>query len=186
MIKRKFVFAHMGAAWIYAGLSSSKRLQVGAVLVKNNTPIAIGYNGTKPGHDNCCEDENGNTKPGVRHAEINALNKLWTSQNTADGAMLFVTHSPCPDCLDDLIHAGVKDIFYEVEYRIPDGIRVAIERGVNVWKVTTLSQKIERVNNMYSYGKVIATPHGIGLGPKKVENFTYAEALDNEIFSYGS
>jgi deoxycytidylate deaminase len=63
-MKEKFVQAHMEAAGVYARLSSAKRLQVGCVIVKNNTIIGIGYNGMPSGWDNECEvvdyvDENG-------------------------------------------------------------------------------------------------------------------------------
>ena len=55
-MKQKFVDAHMKAAEVYAQLSSAKRLQVGCVVVKDNTIIGIGYNGMPAGWDNNCED----------------------------------------------------------------------------------------------------------------------------------
>lgn len=110
--------------------------------MKNNTPIAIGYNGTKPGRCNCCEDENGNTLPSVRHAEINALNKLWNSETTAKGAWMFATDSPCLDCVEDLHNAGVTHIFYSREYRLHEGILKAIELGIKIYFVDPEDQTI--------------------------------------------
>ena len=55
-MKNKFVSAHMEAAKVYSRLSSAKRLQVGCVIVKENTIIGIGYNGMPSGWDNDCED----------------------------------------------------------------------------------------------------------------------------------
>ena len=55
-MKQKFIDAHMKAAEVYAQLSSAKRLQVGCVVVKDNTIIGIGYNGMPAGWDNNCED----------------------------------------------------------------------------------------------------------------------------------
>ena len=52
----KFDNAHMIVAETYAKLSSAKRLQVGAVVEKDNRIISIGYNGTPAGWDNTCED----------------------------------------------------------------------------------------------------------------------------------
>ena len=55
-MKEKFIDAHMKAAKVYAQLSSAKRLQVGCVVVKDNTIIGIGYNGMPAGWDNNCEN----------------------------------------------------------------------------------------------------------------------------------
>lgn len=55
-MKEKFIQAHMETAGVYARLSSAKRLQVGCVIVKDNTIIGIGYNGMPSGWDNECED----------------------------------------------------------------------------------------------------------------------------------
>ena len=54
-MKQKFVDAHIAAAEVYSQLSSAKRLQVGCVVVKDNTIIGIGYNGMPSGWDNNCE-----------------------------------------------------------------------------------------------------------------------------------
>ena len=55
-MKQKFVDAHMAAAEVYSKLSSAKRLQVGCVVVKDNTIIGIGYNGMPSGWTNDCEN----------------------------------------------------------------------------------------------------------------------------------
>jgi dCMP deaminase len=56
-MKQKFIDAHMKAAEVYAELSSAKRLHVGAIIVKNDRIISIGYNGMPAGWDNNCEDK---------------------------------------------------------------------------------------------------------------------------------
>ena len=43
-MKQKFIDAHMEVAEVYSQLSSAKRLQVGCVIVKDDTIIGIGYN----------------------------------------------------------------------------------------------------------------------------------------------
>ena len=47
----------MQAAHIYAELSTATRLKVGAIVVKDDRIISIGYNGTPAGWDNNCEDK---------------------------------------------------------------------------------------------------------------------------------
>lgn len=145
-IKRKFILAHLKVAAIYAQLSTAERLKVGAVLVKGGTPIAIGYNGTKAGACNKCEDADGKTLPGVRHAEINALNKLWTSKESAEGAISFQTDSPCIECVQDLYNAGIRDIYFTNRYRDDAGILWAVEHGMCVFWYLEVDDEVRRAD----------------------------------------
>ena len=54
-MKQKFIDAYMKTAEIFAGLSSARRLHVGAIAVKDDRIISIGYNGMPSGWDNFCE-----------------------------------------------------------------------------------------------------------------------------------
>jgi dCMP deaminase len=56
MLKKKFIDYYMKMAELTAELSYAKRLQVGAVIVKNQQVIGTGYNGTPAGWDNNCEN----------------------------------------------------------------------------------------------------------------------------------
>ena len=138
-MKQKFVDAHMAAAEVYSKLSSAKRLQVGCVVVKDNTIIGIGYNGMPSGWTNECEDELGNgenkTKPEVLHAETNAIAKIARSTNSSDGAALFVTHAPCLDCAKIIHQAGINSVYYRNTYRSTDGIDFLEKCNINVKKV---------------------------------------------------
>lgn len=125
----------MQTAEVYAKLSSAKRLEVGCVVVKDNTIIGIGYNGMPSGWTNECEDENFKTKPEVLHAETNALAKIARSTNSSEGATMFVTHSPCLDCAKLVYQSGINNVYYRSNYRSDDGINFLIKAGVNVQKV---------------------------------------------------
>jgi dCMP deaminase len=128
---KKIDYAHMKAAQGYAELSSARRLQVGAIVTKDDRVISIGYNGTPAGWDNNCEFEFVHpqtkiselvTKKEVIHAESNAIGKLARSSESGDGATMYITHAPCFDCAK-LIHvAGINKVFYHVPYRSTDGI----------------------------------------------------------------
>ena len=130
-MKQKFIDAHMKAAEVYAELSSAKRLQVGCVIVKDNTIIGIGYNGMPSGWDNNCEmikytDFTGTvvtmSKPEVLHAETNAIAKVAKSTNSTDGATIFVTHAPCLDCAKLIYQSGINSVYYRHSYRDNLGI----------------------------------------------------------------
>ena len=54
-MKEKFKDAFMDCAERFAQLSSAKRAKVGAIIVKENRIISIGYNGMPSGWTNECE-----------------------------------------------------------------------------------------------------------------------------------
>jgi dCMP deaminase len=132
-VKQKFVEAYMDVAERFAQLSSAKRLQVGAIVVKDDRIISIGYNGMPSGWDNVCEHE-GKTKPEVLHAEANAITKLAKSNESGDGATLFCTHSPCIDCAKLIYQSGIKEVYYKNDYRSRDGIEFLTKSDIEVLK----------------------------------------------------
>ena len=123
---------YMRMARIWAENSYCKRRQVGALLVKNQMIISDGYNGTPSGFENNCEDENFVSLPYVLHAEANAITKVARSNNSSDGATLYVTASPCIECAKLIIQAGIVRVVYGEEYRIRDGIDLLREAGITV------------------------------------------------------
>ena len=142
-MKKKFIDAHMKAAEVYSQLSSAKRLQVGCVVVKNNTIIGIGYNGMPSGWDNTCEYtvddakgyDTGKSKPEVLHAETNAIAKIARSTNSSEGAALFVTHAPCLDCAKIIHQAGINSVYYRNTYRSTDGVDFLVKCDIHVENV---------------------------------------------------
>ena len=141
----------MDVAKRFAQLSSAKRLQVGAIIVKDDRIISIGYNGMPSGWSNDCEtrdympiDSGGwlmpdelwkmfpyedgekryrlKTKPEVIHAEANAIAKLAKGVESGDGAIMFLTHAPCLDCAKQIYTAGITRVYYNQSYRNSEGI----------------------------------------------------------------
>ena len=131
----KFDDKYMEMAAVWATNSYCKRRQVGALLVKDRMIISDGYNGTPSGFENICEDENGVTKPYVLHAEANAISKVAKSGNSADGATLYVTASPCMECAKLIIQSGIRRVVYRDEYRLTDGIDLLRRAGIEVEKL---------------------------------------------------
>ena len=162
-MKQKFIDAYMDVAERFAQLSSAVRLQVGAIVVKDDRIISIGYNGMPAGWDNDCENvvetmednpwhdykmlkENGwdyknnqyvklKTKPEVLHAEMNALMKLAKSNESGNNAAIFVTHSPCIDCAKGIYQAGIKEVYYKNDYRSSQGIEFLEKCELKITKV---------------------------------------------------
>lgn len=85
-MKDKFKAAYMDVARRFADLSSAIRLKVGAIIVKDDRIISIGYNGTPPGWDNCCEDKEWGSGGGWLDPE--EIEAIWPYEGTyldADG-----------------------------------------------------------------------------------------------------
>ena len=128
-MKDKFIDAYMDVAKRFAELSHCERLKVGAIVVKDDRIISIGYNGMPTGWDNCCE-ENGKTKSEVLHAEANALTKLAKSNESGEGAVMFCTHAPCIDCAKLIAQTGITHLYWHEDYRSKDGLIFLTKSGV--------------------------------------------------------
>ena len=122
-------------ATIWAKNSYCKRRQVGALIVSGKMIISDGYNGTPSGFENICEDENNNTKPYVLHAEANAITKVAKSNNSSEGATLYVTTSPCMECAKLIIQSGIKRVVYTDRKESNDGIPLLERANIEVVQI---------------------------------------------------
>jgi dCMP deaminase len=149
-MKPRLLQAYMRTAETFAELSHARRLHVGAIVVKDDRIISIGYNGMPAGWDNNCEDEvvdsfagfegaihntRLRTKPEVLHAERNALDKLAKGNEGGLGSTMFITHAPCLECAKSIYGAGIRQVFYGEEYRSTDGVEFLKKCLVNVEQV---------------------------------------------------
>lgn len=130
--------AYLRLASEWAKLSHCRRRQVGAIIVKDGTIIADGFNGTPTGFENECEDEYGETKWYVLHAEANAILKVARTTNSANGATLYLTNSPCKDCSKLIHQAGIKRLVYNVLYKDASGLDFLKKAGVELKHITEL------------------------------------------------
>ena len=133
---------YLRRAAIWAENSYCQRRKVGAIIVKHDMIISDGFNGTPSGFENVCEDESGFTKPYVLHAEANAITKVARSNNSSDGATLYITASPCMECSKLIIQAGIRRVVYHELYRITDGIDLLERAGVECVHMPDLNDTI--------------------------------------------
>ena len=161
-MKEKWVRAYMDTAERFAQLSSAIRLKVGAIVVKDDRIISIGYNGMPSGWDNNCEDkiycDDGDwreqtdklhdewityklkSKPEVLHAETNAIAKLAKSNESGLGATMFITHAPCLDCAKLIYQSGIGSVLYRDSYRNTAGVDFLESCKINVKKIDIYSK----------------------------------------------
>jgi dCMP deaminase len=163
-MKPKLKTAYMATAKTFAELSYARRLHVGAIVVKDDRIISIGYNGMPAGWDNDCEykeypprfgigngehndfgydliDEDGKmyrlkTRPEVLHAESNAISKLARSSESGEGADMFITHAPCLDCAKLIYQSGIHRVYFGTAYRDDAGIQFLKNCNIVVEQVT--------------------------------------------------
>jgi len=135
----KFDKSYMEMAFVWAKNSYCERRKVGALIVKDRMIISDGYNGTPAGFENICEEEDNVTKPYVLHAEANAITKVAKSNNSSEGATLYVTDSPCMECSKLIIQSGIKRVVYAREYRITDGLDLLKRAGIELVRLNTKS-----------------------------------------------
>ena len=130
--QKRYDAAYMRMAREWATLSHCERKQVGALIVKDSMIIADGYNGTPSGFPNVCEDGEGTTHWYVLHAEANAITKLAKSNNSAQGATLYITLSPCRDCAKLIHQAGIVRVVYAYAYKDRSGLDFLNQAGVEI------------------------------------------------------
>jgi len=123
--------AYMRMAVEWAKLSHCTRKQVGALIVKDRMIIADGFNGTPTGFPNVCENEAGQTEWYVLHAEANAITKLARSNNSAVGATLYITMSPCRECSKLIHQAGISRVVFKDRYKDAQGLDFLSQAGVD-------------------------------------------------------
>jgi dCMP deaminase len=142
-MKLKFKLLYMTIAETVATMSHAKRLQVGAIVVKDDRVISMGYNGMPSGWENTCEDivqhsddtTSLKTKPEVLHAESNAIAKLAKSNDSGNGADIFITHAPCIECAKLIYQSGISRVLYGASYRSDDGINFLKTSGIAVEQI---------------------------------------------------
>ena len=127
--------AYLKMAREWAQLSHCTRRQVGALIVKEGTIIADGYNGTPTGFPNACEDENNDTHWYVLHAEANAILKVARTTSSCVGATLYITMSPCKDCAKLILQSGIQRVAYIQEYKDNSGLRFLKEAGIELLQI---------------------------------------------------
>ena len=134
--QKRYDLAYLKMAQTWGELSYCKRRKVGALIVKDKMIISDGYNGTPSGFDNCCENPDGETHWYVLHAEANAILKLARSNNSAEGATLYITLSPCRDCSKLIHQAGIVRVVYRDEYKDTSGLDFLKSANVEVEQIS--------------------------------------------------
>ncbi len=100
--------------------STCDRKHVGAVVVRDRSILATGYNGSVKGLGHCDDDghlmEDGHCVRTV-HAEANAIVQAARNGVRIEGAGIYVTASPCWGCFRLIANGGIVRIVFGEFYR---------------------------------------------------------------------
>ncbi|MBL0196480.1 MAG: dCMP deaminase family protein [Myxococcales bacterium] len=111
------------------------RKHVGAVVVRDRSILATGYNGSIRGLAHCDEEghlmEDGHCVRTV-HAEANAVAQAARNGSRIDGATLYVTASPCWACFRLVANAGITRIVFGEFYRDPKIFEFSKALGIDL------------------------------------------------------
>jgi dCMP deaminase len=125
-----------GIAAVISLRSTCTRAKVGAIIVKNNRIISTGYVGSPPGEDHCLDHgcligEHGGCVRTI-HAEVNAINFARLNGVNLKGAELYCTLSPCENCAEEIVKAGITVVHFNHVYRKTEGIELLSKGGVGI------------------------------------------------------
>lgn len=110
----------MNIAREVATRSTCDRKHVGAVIVRDRSILATGYNGSIRGLEHCDEDGHlmeDNHCVRTVHAEANAIVQAARNGVRIDAASIYVTASPCWGCFRLIANAGIVKIVFGEFYR---------------------------------------------------------------------
>jgi dCMP deaminase len=127
--------------------STCCRAKVGAVIVKDKNILSTGYNGSPSGLPHCTDvgclvyksiTPDGSVEENcfrTIHAEINAIAQAAKHGSSINNADIYITHTPCIHCLKVLINTGIKNIYYQHEYKIESIADMIEQAGINLFQV---------------------------------------------------
>lgn len=118
--------------------STCDRKFVGAVIVRDKSILATGYNGSIRGLPHCSEEghlmEDGHCVRTI-HAEANAVIQAARNGVRIDEAGIYVTASPCFNCFKMCANAGIKRISFGEFYRDERIFELAQKLGIELVNV---------------------------------------------------
>jgi dCMP deaminase len=146
----RWVADYMLIARIIAKRSTCNRGKVGSVLARDRRIISTGYNGAPSGMPHCSHDIDEDVPClDAVHSEVNALAFAAKYGVSTDNTVLIVTKAPCAFCAQLLINAGVKEVYFEEEYRNEKGLEILYGAGVSLHRVE--ESKVPTVLSIQDY-----------------------------------
>lgn len=116
---------------IIAQRGTCQRAKVACVITRNNRIVSTGYNGPLNIHcESFCNTENKCTH--AVHAEINAIAAAAKAGISLMDSTLYCTYSPCGNCANAVVQAGIRKVVYEKVYTTDGclGLSILTNNGI--------------------------------------------------------
>lgn len=125
-------------AQVVSQRSSCPSRAVGAVIVDRDTMgiLATGYNGAPRGTQHCdvsCLTRSAGSDWGkcrAVHAELNAILHAARNGASTQGALMYLSTTPCVFCARTIINAGISEVRAMSKYHHENAIALLSEGGV--------------------------------------------------------
>jgi len=146
----------MEVAKVVATRGTCSRLKVGAIFARDGRIIGAGYNGAPakmPHCDHSCScrqlqygspAEHGDFCRSVmpcstaEHAERNGIAFAARCGVALENCELYVTHAPCLSCAHSIVNAGIIAVYYELPYRLVEGVNYLNKAGIKTTQMITI------------------------------------------------
>lgn len=106
----------MSIAFLASMRSTSHRLLVGSVIVRDNRIISVGYNGYAAGAPHTPIMRDGHEQATI-HSEVNAIGDCARRGVSCQGATIYITHYPCINCFRSIVSSGIHEVVFSDDYR---------------------------------------------------------------------
>lgn len=135
----------MQIAEVVSRRSTCFRRNVGALIVKDNNILSIGYNGPPSGDEHCTGNDCAHPELGCQraiHAEENAIDRV--PKGIYGPFTMYVTESPCEDCADLILRElDIQQVYFMHQYRLARGCEMIVSAGVKLFRVTPAGHVID-------------------------------------------
>jgi dCMP deaminase len=122
------------------------RKHVGAVIVRDRSILATGYNGSIRGLPHCDEEghlmQDGHCVRTI-HAEANAIIQAARNGVRIDAADIYVSASPCFNCFKMIANAGIRRIVFAEFYRDQRIFEFAERLGIELTQLASPATSAE-------------------------------------------
>ena len=122
----------MSIAFLASCRSPCERLNVGAIIVKNNRLISMGYNGYIQGAPHISRIQD-NHEQSIIHSEINAISDCAKRGVSLENSKIYITHYPCINCFRSIAACGIKEVIYLDDYNNNQIVKeLATDSGITI------------------------------------------------------
>jgi dCMP deaminase len=182
--------------------STCIRRRVGAVIVKNDRVLSMGYNGAPVGLANCCDHpercyrSKHNIPSGqdlhlcfASHAEVNAIMEALKTGTNLEGASLFVNCFPCSNCAKTIIQSGISEVYYIDDYDNDFSKIMLNEAGVKLIKLdgsiyrTPVGTEVKTVNDLDAIDPLVGLIYKYTPGTKEFEENRFKVLEERNFFN---